>query len=305
MQAINISHPFGLRIWKPALYRKIRSIDTRTDKDLHSTPGARPFLPLFWNPGNLLWLILFGWWLAVLYVFVAVVVLGPVALVGQAFEKISGGARGGVGWRWAREVAKVWDYCKVGYDPTHHDASLPVVWLWHVRTVCRRVACMQHVVDLVPLYIRFCLTFQLMYFGHLANSSLVVGLHLLQPCSNNPFRQHHPYQNQTNAQLCYSSIAGKTTTAIMTRTLHPVPILRRCAVRMWQLESRMGKRKARVPATSNTTRSNGKERRGPMRGPSTPTTCGVSTPSRRRQLPSPLTLKHLSLPTFPHGCPGT
>ncbi|KAJ3032472.1 hypothetical protein HDV00_007458 [Rhizophlyctis rosea] len=93
MRAINTSHPFGLRIWKPALYRKFRSIDARTDADLHSTPGARPFLPLFLNPGNLLWLILFGWWLCCLYVVVAVGILAPFWGVGVLVEGVTG--RGG------------------------------------------------------------------------------------------------------------------------------------------------------------------------------------------------------------------
>ncbi|KAF8473125.1 Sodium/calcium exchanger protein-domain-containing protein [Kalaharituber pfeilii] len=61
-QAINETHPFGIRIWKPALYKKLRSVQRTAEGDIHSTPGARigPLLSLV----NILWVIVFGWWLA-------------------------------------------------------------------------------------------------------------------------------------------------------------------------------------------------------------------------------------------------
>lgn len=60
--AINETHPFGIRIWKPALYQKNRSIEITAEGDIHSSPGGRVsrWLWMF----NLLWTILFGWWLA-------------------------------------------------------------------------------------------------------------------------------------------------------------------------------------------------------------------------------------------------
>ncbi|KAJ6140468.1 hypothetical protein N7470_010264 [Penicillium chermesinum] len=39
-QAINDTHPFGLRIWKPALYKKNRSVEKTAEGDIHSSPGA-------------------------------------------------------------------------------------------------------------------------------------------------------------------------------------------------------------------------------------------------------------------------
>ncbi|EGO23613.1 hypothetical protein SERLADRAFT_438928 [Serpula lacrymans var. lacrymans S7.9] len=60
---INVEHPFGLRIWKPALYKKSRSVTRDADAALHSVPSAqaeRHFLP-----GNIFWVVCFGWWLAV------------------------------------------------------------------------------------------------------------------------------------------------------------------------------------------------------------------------------------------------
>ena len=61
--AINETHPFGIRIWKPALYQKNRSIEKSAEGDIHSSPGGRVsrWLWMF----NILWTVLFGWWLAI------------------------------------------------------------------------------------------------------------------------------------------------------------------------------------------------------------------------------------------------
>ncbi|CEJ55248.1 Putative Calcium permease family membrane transporter [Penicillium brasilianum] len=61
-QAINETHPFGIRIWKPALYKKSRSVEKTAEGDIHSSPGGRVSPILFLT--NLLWSVLFGWWLA-------------------------------------------------------------------------------------------------------------------------------------------------------------------------------------------------------------------------------------------------
>ena len=60
--AINETHPFGIRIWKPALYKKSRSVEKTAEGDIHSSPGSNvsKWLAIF----NVLWTILFGWWLA-------------------------------------------------------------------------------------------------------------------------------------------------------------------------------------------------------------------------------------------------
>lgn len=62
--AINKSHPFGIRIWKPALYKKDRSVQKAVEGEIHSTPGRQSYASA--SPGNLLWTAVFGWWLAVL-----------------------------------------------------------------------------------------------------------------------------------------------------------------------------------------------------------------------------------------------
>lgn len=63
-QAINETHPFGIRLWKPALYKKDRSVQKNAEGDIHSSPGGRVnnWLLLF----NVVWTICFGWWLALI-----------------------------------------------------------------------------------------------------------------------------------------------------------------------------------------------------------------------------------------------
>ncbi|KAG4035585.1 hypothetical protein MFRU_001g03540 [Monilinia fructicola] len=61
-EAINETHPFGIRIWKPALYKKNRSVQKTAEGDIHSSPGGRvnKWLIFF----NITWTLVFGWWLA-------------------------------------------------------------------------------------------------------------------------------------------------------------------------------------------------------------------------------------------------
>ncbi|KAH0586147.1 hypothetical protein H2248_007412 [Termitomyces sp. 'cryptogamus'] len=59
---INVQHPFGLPIWKPALYQKTRSLDRVADQALHLVPSAQAERHLL--PGNIFWVLVFGWWIA-------------------------------------------------------------------------------------------------------------------------------------------------------------------------------------------------------------------------------------------------
>ncbi|KIV89902.1 calcium/proton exchanger, variant [Exophiala mesophila] len=87
--AINETHPFGIRIWKPALYKKNRSVEKTAEEDIHSSPSqiVSRWLWVF----NCLWTVIFGWWLA-LAAFIAAVVCFLVA-----FEP-SAAAYGNVFW---------------------------------------------------------------------------------------------------------------------------------------------------------------------------------------------------------------
>ncbi|CAG8602147.1 10929_t:CDS:2, partial [Acaulospora colombiana] len=59
-ETINTTHPFGLPLWKPALYKKSRSVIRDANSAIHSMPSPELYL----YPGNILWAIIFGWWLA-------------------------------------------------------------------------------------------------------------------------------------------------------------------------------------------------------------------------------------------------
>lgn len=62
--ALNIEHPFGLPIWKPALYKKSRSIQRTADKALKCTPGMRTSRSAML--GNVVWVAFFGLWIGAL-----------------------------------------------------------------------------------------------------------------------------------------------------------------------------------------------------------------------------------------------
>jgi Ca2+:H+ antiporter len=92
-QAINQTHPFGIRVWKPALYKKDRSIQKFAQADIHSSPGGRvsSWLLLF----NLLWTLVFGWWMATLAAIGAVVcLLFAAAPSGREYGRVLWGLAG-------------------------------------------------------------------------------------------------------------------------------------------------------------------------------------------------------------------
>lgn len=66
---MNVEHPFGLPIWKPALYKKSRTVTRDAETEVHSVPTAT--LDRHFIPGNVLWTVLFGWWLALASLLVA------------------------------------------------------------------------------------------------------------------------------------------------------------------------------------------------------------------------------------------
>lgn len=72
--AINITHPFGIRIWKPALYKKDRSVQRIAEGDIHSRPGKDVGWPVW--IGNFLWSLSFG-----LLLFLACTIAGASCLM--------------------------------------------------------------------------------------------------------------------------------------------------------------------------------------------------------------------------------
>lgn len=92
-QAINQTHPFGIRVWKPALYKKDRSIQKFAQADIHSAPGGHVsnWLLLF----NLVWTLVFGWWMASLAAFGAIIcLLFAAAPSGREYGRILWGLAG-------------------------------------------------------------------------------------------------------------------------------------------------------------------------------------------------------------------
>lgn len=66
---INVEHPFGLPIWKPALYKKSRTVTRDAETEVHSVPTA--ILDWHYIPGNVFWTVCFGWWIALVTLLVA------------------------------------------------------------------------------------------------------------------------------------------------------------------------------------------------------------------------------------------
>ncbi|KAG5420888.1 hypothetical protein I9W82_002769 [Candida metapsilosis] len=80
--AINETHPFGIKIWKPSLYKKKRSVATRADEDIHDFDPRRPTSSrIFWGVRltNVMWSLTAG-----LLIYVA-------CLLGAAFVFIFSG----------------------------------------------------------------------------------------------------------------------------------------------------------------------------------------------------------------------
>ncbi|KAI5118863.1 hypothetical protein M0805_005307 [Coniferiporia weirii] len=68
---MNVDHPFGLPIWKPALYKKSRTVNRDAEIALHATPTAYGERLLY--PGNIAWAVLFGLWLSVICLLVSAI----------------------------------------------------------------------------------------------------------------------------------------------------------------------------------------------------------------------------------------
>ncbi|KAI0345719.1 hypothetical protein BDW22DRAFT_1411802 [Trametopsis cervina] len=98
---INVEHPFGLPIWKPALYKKSRSVTRYADQALHSVPSAQAERHLL--PGNIFWAVAFGWWLA-LVCFVVSALLYLVPLGGRQYSTLVYGLGWYIAWPFGKYV---------------------------------------------------------------------------------------------------------------------------------------------------------------------------------------------------------
>ncbi|KAJ2807758.1 hypothetical protein H4R21_000352 [Coemansia helicoidea] len=103
-EALNTRHPFGLPIWKPALYKKSRSVTRAAFLALH----ARPLRPgkLFLKPGNIAWLLLVGWWLMLVCMAIAAV-LFVVPCGGRNYARVAAGLGWYLLWPFGRYVERI------------------------------------------------------------------------------------------------------------------------------------------------------------------------------------------------------
>ncbi|EST09286.1 Protein of unknown function DUF307 [Kalmanozyma brasiliensis GHG001] len=99
--AINIEHPFGLPIWKPALYKKSRSVTRNAEIALHSIPSAAAERHLL--PGNILWTILFGSWLS-LICYTSSILINFVPLGGSRYARVAWELGGYLFWPFGKYV---------------------------------------------------------------------------------------------------------------------------------------------------------------------------------------------------------
>ena len=88
---MNVDHPFGLPIWKPALYKKSRTVNRNAETALHAIPSARGERHL--HPGNIAWIILFGCWLAIAC-FIVSAILFIIPIGGRRYARLIFG----LGW---------------------------------------------------------------------------------------------------------------------------------------------------------------------------------------------------------------
>ncbi|KAK9766049.1 hypothetical protein K7432_005147 [Basidiobolus ranarum] len=105
-EAINTSHPFGLPLWKPALYKKSRSVTRSAYFALHSIPS--PTGELYLYPGNILWTLLFGWWLAIVCLLVSIF-LNFTPYGGKEYARVVRGLSWYLFWPFGRYVEGIED----------------------------------------------------------------------------------------------------------------------------------------------------------------------------------------------------
>ena len=117
--ALNREHPFGLPLWKPALYKKSRSVQREADQTIHARPTDEVrlehfrlnrrrsrYFPNLPNPFNLVWFFLFGWWsslVVLLWSFVLVLVPNG----GRDYARLLRGLAWYLFWPFGRFVERV------------------------------------------------------------------------------------------------------------------------------------------------------------------------------------------------------
>ncbi|KAG0244017.1 hypothetical protein BGX31_009973 [Mortierella sp. GBA43] len=117
-ETINQTHPFGLPLWKPALYKKTRSVQQRADSALHSQPSSDLYLSF----GNILWTLVFGWWLALICLLIAIV-LFLIPLGGSYYGGVVLGLSHYLLWPFGQYVERELYPGEIKTDETHFHAA--------------------------------------------------------------------------------------------------------------------------------------------------------------------------------------
>ncbi|KAG9046632.1 hypothetical protein FS837_003954 [Tulasnella sp. UAMH 9824] len=98
---INVQHPFGLPIWKPALYQKSRTVTRNAETELHSQPSR--VIDSHYLPGNIIWTLVFGWWMALIFL-VPAIILYLVPRGGRQYSRLSYGLAWYIFWPFGKYV---------------------------------------------------------------------------------------------------------------------------------------------------------------------------------------------------------
>ncbi|EPS42762.1 hypothetical protein H072_3243 [Dactylellina haptotyla CBS 200.50] len=85
-EAINETHPFGVKIWKSSLYKKDRSVQKLAEDDVHSAPGAG--MGTFQQIGNLAWSVTFGWWMSAVFFLSSAICFLTFTRSGREYAKV-------------------------------------------------------------------------------------------------------------------------------------------------------------------------------------------------------------------------
>lgn len=116
---MNVDHPFGLPIWKPALYKKSRSVNRYAETALHAIPSSQR--ENLYYSGNIAWTIVFGWWLAIVCITAGTFLL-LVPFGGRRYSKILLGLGWYLFWPFGKYVAGEIDKMDEEHDRPMGDA---------------------------------------------------------------------------------------------------------------------------------------------------------------------------------------
>ncbi|KAK6518429.1 hypothetical protein TWF506_005584 [Arthrobotrys conoides] len=85
-EAINETHPFGVKIWKSSLYKKDRSVQKLAEEDVHSAPGAR--MGTIQLVGNFMWSLMVGWWMSAIVFVTAAICFLTFTRSGKEYSRV-------------------------------------------------------------------------------------------------------------------------------------------------------------------------------------------------------------------------